>query len=211
MKSIYGYNGILTRQRLNDIAKEVFRKSIHMCSSLIPLVLRYYYVQALVALSIVTVVYVFAELIRLKGKSVPFFSVITIAAARKRDENKFVLGPVTLSLGIIITALLYPLLPATVGIYALAFGDGLASLSGKLFGKVYIPFTSGKTVAGSLTCFTAIFLSSYIATKNASIALILASCGMFIEVLPLKDFDNVIIPISIGFLANILLSVFGVQ
>ena len=77
-------------------------------------------------------------------------SKITEIAARKRDENHFVLGPVTLVCGILLAALLLPLDCARVGIFALAFGDGLASLMGKLFGKITIPGAHGKTAAGSV-------------------------------------------------------------
>ncbi len=207
-------NGILARQRLLSILKEVFRKSIHLCSAFIPLLLVNFYTQTLICLTVIVVLYSIAEILRLKGKEVFLVSAITEAAARKRDENKFVLGPVTLVCGIIITSLLWNPIASEIGIYALAFGDGLASLSGKLFGRVHIPFTSGKTVAGSLTCFFAIFVSCFLvcyfhALPNVDItkvSLIIASVGMLIEVLPLKDFDNILIPVLLGGLAQLLLN-----
>jgi len=198
-------SGITYRQYANDIAKELFRKSIHLCSAFIPLLLNYFYWPVIIALSIIVTLYSIAEFARINGKTVPIISAVTAAAARKRDENRFVLGPVTLSLGIILCALLCKPNAAAIGIYALAFGDGLASLAGKLFGKIHIPLTQGKTAAGSLTCFTAIFISSYLAGKDVRAALIIASVGMFIEVLPLKDFDNIIIPVVLGRLAQFLL------
>lgn len=194
--------GIAYKQRLNDIAKELFRKSIHLCSAFIPLLLNHCYWFVIISLSIVVILYSLSELARLHNKTVPLISAITAAAARKRDENKFVLGPVTLVLGILLCALIWKPVPASIGIYALAFGDGLASLAGKLFGKIHIPFTEGKTVAGSLTCFTAIFISSFCVSKSALTSLIIASCGMFIEVMPLKDFDNILIPILLGGIAQ---------
>ncbi len=197
--------GILSRQKLNDIAKEVFRKAIHLCSALLPLFLSLSYRLVLSLLVFAVIFYTICEFLRLNGKNVPLVSTITATAARKRDENKFVLGPVTLCTGILICALLYPPLPASIGIYALAFGDGLASLSGKLWGKVQIPFAQGKTAEGSLTCFLAIFISSFLAGKNTALSLLLATFGMLIEVLPLKDFDNVFIPILIGGVATLFL------
>ncbi len=199
-------SGIVKRQYLIDIKKEVFRKSIHICSALIPFFLYRWRVQVLVALAVVVALYSVAELLRLKkGIQIPLVSSVTAAAARKRDENKFVLGPVTLSCGIILCALLWNSLPAAIGIYSLAFGDGLASLSGKLFGKVQIPLTQGKTAAGSLTCFAAIFIATFLACRKSSVAILVASAGMFIELLPLKDFDNILIPIVLGGVAQYLL------
>ena len=183
----------------------MFRKSIHICSAFIPFFLHHFKWPVLVALALAVAAYSIAELFRLKGISIPIVSAVTAAAARKRDENKFVLGPVTLSVGIIICALLWQPLPAAIGIYALAFGDGLASLSGKLFGNVQIPLTQGKTAVGSLTCFAAIFTSCFIASRNAYVSLVVASLGMFIELMPIKDLDNIIIPIALGGVAQFLL------
>lgn len=198
-------SGIVLRRYANDIIKEIFRKVIHLCAAFIPFFLKYFYLPVLVLLSSVLVLYIIAEILRYKGFSVPVFSVITQTAARKRDENKFVLGPVTLTLGIIITAILFDYQSACVGIYALALGDGLASLVGKLFGKNIIPFTQGKTAEGSLACFGAIFISTFLVTKSAFSALVIALIGMFIELLPLKDLDNLFIPIILGFVMQYLL------
>lgn len=190
--------GIIARQRLNAIFKELFRKSIHICSSFVPLFLGFAYWPVITLLLLAIVVYTISELLRAKGINIPLISKITEIAARKRDENRFVLGPVTLACGILIAALLLPLDCARVGIFALAFGDGLASLMGKLFGKITIPGAHGKTAAGSLTCFFAVFISTFCCCGNCLVSLITALCAMFIEVLPLSDFDNLIIPPVIG-------------
>lgn len=207
--------GIIARQKFLSIFKELFRKSIHICSATIPFFLSKAHTPVIILLTLCLLFYTIAEFIRLSGKTVFLISDITEAAARKRDENKFVLGPVTLCIGIILTALLYDPLPATIGIYALAFGDGLASLAGKLFGRVQIPLTQGKTVAGCITCFTAIFISCFTAcmvsqtpmyTNATLLALFTAGLGMFIEALPLKDADNIMIPVILGFTSTILIS-----
>ena len=52
--------------------------------------------------------------------------------------------------------------------------------------------------AGSLTCFIAVFVSTFCCCQNCLTALIVALCAMVIEVLPLSDFDNLIIPPAIG-------------
>lgn len=198
-------SGIILKQYRISVFKEVFRKSIHLCSALVPTLLGIAYKPVLVLLLLALIFYSFTEFVRLKGITVPLISKITSIAARKRDENKFVLGPVTLVTGIIIAALLWDSLPARIGIYALAFGDGLASLVGKLIGRIHIPFTKGKTAAGSLACFYAVFISSFIVGQNAFVSLILATVAMFVEVIPMTDFDNIVIPVVIGGLAQFLL------
>lgn len=190
--------GIIARQRLNSILKELFRKSIHICSSLVPFMLSIAYWPIIGLLLFALVFYSVCEVLRLKGYSIPVISKVTEVAARKRDENKFVLGPVTLVIGILIAALVLPLDCARIGIFALSFGDGLASLAGKLFGKITIPGAKGKTVAGSLTCFLAVYIATFCCCNNCFISLVIAFCAMMIEVLPLSDFDNILIPVSTG-------------
>ncbi|MBO4405001.1 MAG: phosphatidate cytidylyltransferase [Treponema sp.] len=203
--------GIQGRQRFITLTKELFRKSIHLCSAVVPFFLSRFYYLTIAVLVFFLLFYTVSEFLRLKGINVPVVSAVTNAAARKRDENSFVKGPVTLCLGIILTAVVFREGESVgaacyAGIYALSFGDGLASLFGKFMGKMRIPFTQGKTAAGSLACFAAIYISCFFAcrsfgTEGAFIALAAATVGMFIEVLPLKDFDNIFIPLVIGAVA----------
>lgn len=190
---------------MNAVAKELFRKSIHLCTAFVPLVMKYLYWPVLITLSLVIIIYVFAEISRINGKPVPVISTITATAARTRDGDRFVKGPVTLACGVLITSLIWKYECASIGIYALAFGDGLASLIGKFFGRITIPGTHGKTAEGSLTCFLAIFVSCFAVSRNAFVSLIIAFCGMIIEVFPLKDYDNLLIPILLGGIAQFLL------
>jgi phytol kinase len=206
MKVFCARAGITFKQQLNSLWKELFRKSIHLCTAFVPLLLHFWKYPVLILLGVALVLYSVSEILRMKGFTVPVISEVTAVAARKRDENRFVLGPVTLVAGIIICAFCWNEQAAAVGIYALAFGDGLASLGGKMIGRICIFGTNGKTVAGSLTCFTAIFCSTWIVTKHTGIALILALAGMMIEVMPLKDFDNLLIPVLLGGIAQFLIS-----
>ena len=54
------------------------------------------------------------------------------------------------------------------------------------------------TVAGSLACFVAIFCSSYLLTERADVGLGCGLVGMAFELVPLKDMDNLVIPIVIA-------------
>lgn len=198
-------SGVLLKQYRISIFKEVFRKSIHLCSALVPVFLAFAYWPVIFLLCAVVIGYSVSEVVRLKGINVPVISKITAIAARKRDENKFVLGPVTLVIGILFAALLWKPDAAKIGIFALAFGDGTASLVGKLIGRVHIPGSHGKTAAGSLACFFAVFVSSFCVGQNALVSLILAFSAMIIEVVPMTDFDNIVIPIAVGGLAQVLL------
>jgi dolichol kinase len=143
--------------------------------------------------------YSYAETLRLSGVVVPFISQVTVMAARKRDQGRFVLGPVTLGIGAMLALLLYPAPASSIAIYALAFGDGLASLVGKVFGKVRPSMLMGKSVEGSFACFLAVFLITYRISKSISLSFATAIVATLIELFPLKDFDNIIMPIGVGF------------
>lgn len=198
MKVVCPYIGLLWKKHLISLYKEIFRKSIHLCSAFVPFFLARFYDATIVLLVLAGAGYAFCQILALRGISIPLVSDITDMAARSRDEGKFVFGPLTLVGGILLSAWLWEQKAAAAGIFALAFGDGLASLAGKVFGNLHIPFTGGKTCAGSLVCFVAIFISSFCVLQNAEAALCLAVSGMLIELLPLKDLDNIIIPVALG-------------
>lgn len=186
------------------LLKEAFRKMIHLCAAFIPFFARLHFYAVIIALGAVTVLYVIFEIMRLKGKNVFIVSKITSLAARRRDDGKFVLGPVTLSIGILAVLLLFEQRAAAIGIFALAFGDGLSGLVGRCFGKKHLFNLKDKTLAGSAACFAAIFIACRLFSGNAFKSLIIAVIGTLAELLPLKDFDNIVIPIICAFCAAVI-------
>jgi dolichol kinase len=108
-------------------------------------------------------------------------------------------------LGALLTLLLYPSPAASIAIYALAFGDGFASLIGKLFGRTKPSFLYGKSLEGSLACFTAVFIAAWQVSHRFHISLVAALTAALAEALPLDDLDNLAIPIAVGFAVQPLL------
>jgi phytol kinase len=104
-----------------------------------------------------------------------------------------------------LSLLLYPSTAAAIAIYALAFGDGFASLAGKLFRSPSIPFTRNKTLAGTLACFIAVFLGTWKLTGRLSVAVFIAVTATILELIPIRDFDNLILPVGTGFAATYIL------
>ncbi len=149
-------------------------------------------------------VYAYAETLRLAGVEVPVISSITNQAARERDWGRFVLGPVTLALGAMLALLLYPDPAASIAIYALAFGDGFASLVGKLFGRLRPRLLMGKSLEGSAACFLAVLFFAYRVSSDLRLSLLAALTATLVEVLPLEDYDNIALPLSVGLAASIL-------
>jgi len=177
---------------------EVVRKAIHFSIALSPTMAAINYPITVVALMAGVLGYTFMELLRLSGVKIPVVSALTSMASRPRDIGVFVLGPVTLGIGALLTLLLFPSPAACIGIYALAFGDGFAGLIGKLFGKIRPSFLFGKSVEGSAACFAAIFISAFLVSHNYAVAVAAAVVGTAVEVLPLEDYDNITLPLIVG-------------
>jgi dolichol kinase len=150
--------------------------------------------------------YTYAEAQRRRGFSVPVVSRLTEMAARQRDRNHFVLGPVTLGIGAMLAMLLYPDPAASIAVYALAFGDGLASFAGKLFGRIRIPGTGGKTLEGSLSCAAAVAVSSYLVYPVPAVVVTSTVAATVLEALPSGDADNLILPVGVGMAVTLLVS-----
>ena len=184
---------------------ELIRKSLHLLISFVPLLASMNKELAMLLLAAGTLFYAFAEQLRLTGNPVFIISNLTVSASRYKDRGYFVLGPVTLGIGAMLALLLYPEPAAAIAIYALAFGDGVASLMGKLIGGLRIPFTSGKTVAGSLSCFLAVLWVTFRITGSAETSFIIAITATLLEVLPSGDLDNLLLPVGTGMVATYLL------
>jgi phytol kinase len=189
-----------------EIRTEIIRKSIHMLIAFTPLLAQTIGRNITVMLLLGGILlYSFAEMLRLRGKTVFLISRLTRLSERRRDRGHFVLAPVTLGFGAVLALALYPEPAASIAIYALAFGDGLSSLFGKIFGTIRIPFTGGKSVEGSFTCFIAVFVSSFIVLQDLRFAVLIALFSTLLEALPTKDFDNLVLPAGTGFFTALLL------
>ena len=188
-----------------EIRTELIRKSIHLLIALVPTLASLNFGFTIALLGSGIIIYSYAELLRINGFEVVLLSKITALAARRRDAGKFVLGPVTLGLGALLSLTLYPEPAAAIAIYALAFGDGLSSLVGRTFGSIRLPFTGGKSLEGSMTCFLAVLSSSYALCNDARKAMLIAIVATVIEAMPTKDLDNILLPVTTGLAAALLL------
>lgn len=182
--------------------KELVRKGIHMSISFLPFIVSYNYNLSIVLLSIGIFVYLVSEYLRVNGRNLGFITNITQIAARSRD-NGVTLGPITLAVGSLLPLLFFSHAAFTCGIFALAFGDGLSSVTGKLWGSRKIPFTNGKSFIGSFTCFTMILSTTYGITGNLLKSLLAAVGGTLVELIPFKDIDNLIIPFTVALIVSL--------
>ena len=184
-----------------EIVRKLFHFSVALSVPMTALSLSF----TLIFLLAGTVCYCVFEFLRFRGVKVPLISALTSLASRPREKDSFVLGPLTLGAGAFLSFLLFPPMAASIAVCALAFGDGFAALAGKLFGRHRPRFLFGKSIEGSLVCFAAVFISSYLISKNPLLALFSALTAMLAESLPLGDFDNVFLPLAVGMVVLLLM------
>lgn len=195
--------------RINEIRIELLRKSIHVLVAIVPFLATINVTFTMILLAVGTVFYCSTEYLRSKGYEIFLISRITVLASRYRDRGRFVLGPITLGIGAMLALMLYPEPAATIAILALAFGDSISSLVGKLFGRLKIPLTGGKTYAGSSACFFVVLFVALRITSSMALAIPIAIAATVLEALPTRDLDNILMPVGTGFIASELIALSG--
>ncbi|MCK4409156.1 MAG: hypothetical protein KAW67_03675, partial [Candidatus Eisenbacteria sp.] len=177
------------------IRHEAFRKAIHSCSIVVPILAASWKAPTLWFIGSVTVTYVLSEVMRLLGVAVPIFSSVTWRAMRPSEPRMVVVGPFLFGVGIFITVAFFEPAAATVGVLVLAIGDSAASLVGKTFGHTTLPYNPGKTLLGSLSLFAVGVLVAmfYVSVPWALLVGVVAS---LVESLPLGPSDNLLLPLA---------------
>lgn len=196
-----GYASILGQ----SFKKELLRKALHVLIILVPFLAAVSLPMTVALLSLGILFYMFCEMVRKKGGRIPVLSYLTEQAARKRDEGHFVRGPVTLGLGALITLVIFPAFPAALGIMALGLGDAVSSLAGKFLGEKRIPFSGGKSYVGSLACFFIVLSAASFMNCSLPCSFVIAATATFLEVLPLENGDNILIPTGTAMVAFLIL------
>ena len=191
----------VSTSRQQELTTELIRKSIHMLIALVPPLAALNLEVTLLMLGSGVLFYTWAEMERLEGRQIGVVSFITMSASRSRDMEGVVFGPITLAMGAMLALMLYPEPAASLAIYALAFGDGLSSLIGKSVGRIRIPLSGGKTLAGSLACFLVVLLLALGTLPTLFTALTVALAATLLEMIPSRDLDNIILPVGVGLLS----------
>ena len=184
--------------------QEFRRKGIHFGAVLVPLLAGVNFTLTLNLLLAVTVLFMFSELLRLNGISFPAMSLITRLCIRTGEQRRFTVAPVTLSLGVILSLILFPKLIACVAIMVVAFSDSIATVIGRFYGRLKIPYNHGKSVEGSIAFFVSAFMCSIFYVPLWT-ALIVSFVSCIIESLPFK-IDNISVPLGTGFFLEMITS-----
>jgi HAD superfamily phosphoserine phosphatase-like hydrolase len=183
--------------------QEFRRKGVHVCSVSVPFLANVSYLITLKLLIIITILYMFAEWVRLNGFRIPVLNFITRLCVRPGERRRFALAPLTLSTGVILSLILFPKLIACIVIMIVACADSMATIIGMLYGRVKLPYNRKKSVEGSVAFFLTAFVCAFIYLPLMT-ALIVSVVSCIIETLPI-EFDNVSIPLGTGLFLGLII------
>lgn len=186
----------LKHERSSSWSQELRRKGIHTCSLLVLLFTSINYMLTLELLLAVVIVYSASEWARLNGIRFPVLCSITGLCVRASERRRFAFAPITLALGVVLSLLLFPTLIASVTIAILACADSMATIVGKFYGKIRIPYNHKKSIEGSVAFLITAFICAVIHLPLKT-ALIVSLVSCIIESLPV-EFDNISIPLGTG-------------
>ncbi|MGB9023623.1 MAG: hypothetical protein WCC94_09340 [Candidatus Bathyarchaeia archaeon] len=183
--------------------KNKARMTVHVCALVVPFLVELTSKSlVLIALGVVTLLYVLSEILRLKGKELPLITRFTLRLSRDDERTHFVVAPVSLSAGVILSLLLFPENIAYASIATAAVGDLVAAYVGQRFGRTHV---GRRTLEGFAAGLVASFLVACL-WVSPSLAIVGSATGMLFELAGILD-DNLTVPIGAGsamFIASIL-------
>jgi len=194
----------MVKSMKGELKAELVRKGIHVFIAVVPGLASMSFSNTALLLMAAVLFYTMAESMRFLGFTLPVISSVTEAVLRKREQGRFALAPITLGLGALLALLLFPAPVAAAAIYALAFGDSASSLVGKFLGRIRPAFLRGKSLEGSLTCIVTSFLAAFFVFREWKTALAVGIVSLIIDALPLREFDNLFLPLAAGLGALVL-------
>jgi len=183
-----------------DVKRELWRKTLHMGVIVFLPIAALSKGLLILILLIMAVLYLAHESYVQRGGMVPILT-DAIQKAKRLREREISRAPFLMGAGVVVTVFIFPLQPAAAGLLQLAFADVAAALVGMTMGARKIPYSPDKSWEGSCAFFLmALILMPFF--YPFWVSLILALAGAFIESLPYKDWDNLLIPVGVAALAS---------
>jgi len=180
------------KKSTHSLRREFYRKIIHFMGVPIPFLANLNRSLIQYLLLGIIIIYTISEGLRYIGFHFPVISGITKKAQRYTETRGFILGPISLTVGILLPLLFFPPSIYIPSILIVCISDALSGLIGKRFGRITLPFYN-RTVEGSLLFYASTFtiLLFFLPLRPA---LIIAIIPTIIELVSPYNLDNLILP-----------------
>ena len=122
---------------------------------------------------------------------------------RRPKERGTLHGPTWLLLGVLLSAVYYPLPVALAAAGNVFFGDAAAAVVGMLIRSPRL--VGKKTLAGSTAMFFVSWASATVFTQNWHVAGLMAGVATIVELISTNVDDNLLVPIVSGFIGYVML------
>lgn len=180
------------KKSTHSLRREFYRKMIHFMGVPIPFLanLNKSLIQSL--LLGVIIIYTVSESLRYIGFQFPIISGITKKAQRYTETRGLIIGPISLTIGILLPLFFFPPSIYIPSILIVCISDALSGLIGKRFGRITLPFHN-RTVEGSLVFYASSFfiLLFFLPLRPA---LLVAIIPTIVELVCPYNLDNLILP-----------------
>lgn len=174
---------------------EAFRKVVHTLGSLVPFAARVSMAFTNAALGAVVAFYLWSEVWRLNGLSLPGVTWITRHSARPEELRRPSIGPVCLAIACLLCLWFFPWPIAASAILLASLGDTAAAVVGRRFGRHPLPYNRQKTLEGTAAFFfTGLAATCWLLPMPACITA--CALGAALESLPLGGMDNLVVPVA---------------
>ncbi len=187
-------------------ARELWRKSIHFSGIFFLPILLWRRDVFVSLLTLFLIAYLLVEICARRGVRIPILSALTERCKRPSEQGRLSRGALFLVISGIVTPYLFGSAAAALGLAQVFVADTVSTLVGMQWGTVKLPYSEGKSWAGSIAFFlSAFFLGLYFTAWPKT--LLLAAVGAILESLPIPEADNLTIPLAVGLAARFGLSI----
>lgn len=187
----------MRKQITHSWQQEIRRKLVHILIACVPIFSGLIYHTTLAVLLTVLIIYSVSECLRINGYLFPVIGRVTKFSIRKAEERGFTFGPVTLISGAVLSLLLFPAVISSTVIWIVAFADTAATLIGRSLGSHRLPYNKKKSLEGTCAAWIIAFFCGCIYLPVFP-ALLAAFFSSIIESMPLRSFDNLLMPVGTG-------------
>ena len=184
-----------------NLKEEFLRKSIHIITSIIPLIYFWGFEKRLVLIIsiILSVGFLTVDILRMNfDLARKYFLLIFSKLLRENEVKRRLTGATYLFIGMTGTFLLFNKEVAVPAVLLLTLADPAAAIVGKYFGNE--PLLGSKTWQGSLAFLGTGILIVVFFSKFALVGFGIALATTILELLPLPVNDNILIPAFAGIL-----------